>query len=34
MLANQYAPYYTGALMSLLIKAGYIDDPRIDRGFS
>jgi hypothetical protein len=33
MLANQYAPYYTGALMSLLIKAGYADDPRIDRGF-
>ncbi len=22
MLANQYAPYYTGAIMSLLIKAG------------
>jgi hypothetical protein len=33
MLANQYAPYYTGALMSLLIKAGYADDPRIERGF-
>jgi hypothetical protein len=33
ILANQYAPYYTGALMSLLIKAGYADDPRIERGF-
>jgi hypothetical protein len=33
MLANQYAPYYTGALMSLLIKAGYADDTRIERGF-
>jgi hypothetical protein len=33
ILANQYAPYYTGALMSLLIKAGYAKDPRIERGF-
>jgi hypothetical protein len=33
ILANQYAPYYTGALMSLLIKAGYATDPRIERGF-
>jgi hypothetical protein len=33
MLANQYAPYYTGALLSLLIKAGYANDPRIERGF-
>lgn len=32
-LANQYATYYTGALLALLIKAGYEDDPRIDRGF-
>ena len=33
ILANQYAPYYTGAIMSLLIKAGYADDPRIEKGF-
>jgi hypothetical protein len=32
-LANQYAIYYTGAVMSLLIKAGYEDDPRIEKGF-
>lgn len=32
-LANQYATYYTGALLSLLIKAGYTDDPRVQRGF-
>ncbi len=33
MLANQYAPYYTGAIMSLLIRAGYGDDARIEKGF-
>ncbi len=33
ILANQYATYYSGAIMSLLIKAGYEDDPRIERGF-
>jgi hypothetical protein len=33
ILANQYATYYTGAIMALLIQAGYGDDPRIDRGF-
>ena len=33
LLANQYATYYTGAIMSLLIKAGYEDDPRIEKGF-
>jgi hypothetical protein len=33
MLANQYAPYYTGAMMSLLIQAGYEEDPRIEKGF-
>jgi hypothetical protein len=27
-LANQYATYYTGAIMALLIQAGYGDDPR------
>jgi len=33
MLANQYATYYTGAILSLLIQAGYEDDPRIEKGF-
>jgi len=33
ILANQYAPYYTGAIMYLLIKAGYQNDPRIEKGF-
>lgn len=33
ILANQYATYYTGAIMALLIQAGYTDDPRIDKGF-
>ncbi|HNQ24859.1 MAG TPA: prenyltransferase/squalene oxidase repeat-containing protein [Phycisphaerae bacterium] len=32
MLANQYATYYTGAILGLLIKAGYGDDPRIEKG--
>ncbi len=31
-LANQYAPYYTGAILGLLIRAGYGRDPRIERG--
>lgn len=31
-LANQYATYYTGAIMGLLIQAGYADDPRIEKG--
>ena len=33
ILANQYSPYYTGAIMYLLIKAGYEDDPHIKKGF-
>jgi hypothetical protein len=32
ILANQYTTYYTGAILSLLIQAGYINDKRIDRG--
>lgn len=32
-LGNQYAMYYTGAIMSLLIKAGYENDLRIEKGF-
>jgi hypothetical protein len=33
MLANQHATYYTGAILSLLIQAGYADDERIEKGF-
>jgi len=33
MLANQYAPYYTGAMLALLIRAGYEDEPRVEKGF-
>jgi len=32
-IGNQYATYYTGAVMAVLIKAGYEDDPRIEKGF-
>ncbi len=32
MIGNQYATYYTGAILSLLINAGYEDDPQVDRG--
>ena len=32
-IGNQYATYYTGAVMAILIKAGYAGDPRIRRGF-
>ena len=32
ILANQYASYYTGAILSLLIRGGYGDDPRIENG--
>jgi hypothetical protein len=32
MLANQYATYYTGAILAALIKAGYADDPRVEKG--
>jgi hypothetical protein len=32
-IANQYAIYYTGAVLSLLIKAGYEDDRRTEKGF-
>ena len=30
-LANQYATYYSGAILGLLIQAGYADDPRTKR---
>jgi len=29
---NQYSPNYSAAIMELLIKAGYENDPRIDKG--
>ncbi|RJQ43408.1 MAG: hypothetical protein C4545_02965 [Anaerolineaceae bacterium] len=32
MLSNQYAPYYTGVILELLIKAGYGRDMRVLRG--
>ena len=32
MLANQYATYYTGAILAILIKSGYQDDPRVIKG--
>jgi hypothetical protein len=32
VLANQYATYYTGAMLATLIQTGHEDDPRIDRG--
>jgi len=31
-IGNQYATYYTGYVLSLLIQAGYEDDPRVERG--
>jgi len=30
---NQYTPNYTAGIMELLIKAGYDNDPRIEKGF-
>ena len=32
MIANQYATYYTGAMLAVLIKTGYVDDPRVEKG--
>lgn len=31
ILGNQYTPYYTAAMLELLIKAGYADDPESQR---
>ncbi|MBN2085713.1 MAG: hypothetical protein JW748_10870 [Anaerolineales bacterium] len=31
-LASQYATYYTGAILSLLIQAGYAEDARAEKG--
>lgn len=33
ILGNQYTTHYTGGIMELLIKAGYQDDPGMERGF-
>jgi hypothetical protein len=33
ILANQYATYYTGAILATLIQAGFEDDPRVERCF-
>ncbi|MEG3225220.1 MAG: hypothetical protein BME94_06830 [Methanobacteriales archaeon Met13] len=30
---NQYAPTYSPAIMELLIKAGYVNNPQIEKGF-
>jgi len=32
ILVNQYMPYYHGAILTLLINAGYADDPRLLKG--
>jgi hypothetical protein len=32
ILGNQYIPYYHGAIVELLVKAGYADDKRTERG--
>ena len=32
MIGNQYATYYTGAMLAMLIRAGYESDPRVDKG--
>lgn len=32
ILGNQYMPYYHGAMLELIIKAGYDNDPRIKLG--
>lgn len=33
MYGNQYTPNYSAAIMELLTKAGYGNDPRIEKGF-
>jgi hypothetical protein len=33
ILGTQYTPYYTAAMLELLIKAGYADDQRIEKAF-
>jgi len=31
-IGNQYATYYTGYVLSLLMQAGFVNDPRVGRG--
>jgi hypothetical protein len=33
ILANQYATYYTGAILALLVQAGYAQDERVEKCF-
>jgi hypothetical protein len=33
ILGNQYTPYYTAAILELLIKSGYADDERVEKAF-
>ena len=33
MIANQYATYYTGAILAILIKSGFGDDLRVKKAF-
>ncbi len=33
ILANQYATYYTGAILATIIQAGYEQDPRVEKCF-
>jgi hypothetical protein len=32
ILGNQFMPYYHGAILTPLVKAGYEDDPRLQKG--
>jgi hypothetical protein len=34
ILGNQYMPYYHGAILTLLIKAGYAEDTRVHKGLT
>ena len=34
ILGNQYMPYYHGAILELLVKAGFGDDPRLKKGMA
>ncbi|MBW6474053.1 MAG: hypothetical protein K0B14_13090, partial [Anaerolineaceae bacterium] len=34
ILANQYATYYTGAILATIIQAGYEQDPRVEKCFN
>ncbi len=31
---NQYTPNYCGGILELVVKAGYVDDPRVSKAFS